>query len=132
MSKHITCPFCHAETVVGIRRVPSEQFGKFDEVEYCSLCSAVLGKAEEKKPEDNSAKSNPELDALSALLGGEKLTEVVIEKGEFFKRGCRNCRNFISHPFKAVCSATGEEVDPMGDCGLFAPRQEKKENPPKL
>ena len=132
MSKRITCPFCRAETVVGVKRVPGAEFGKFDEVEYCSLCSAVLGKAEEKKTEENSAASSPELDKLSALLGGEKLAEVTIEKGEFFKRGCRNCNNFIAHPFKAVCSATGKEADPMGDCALFTPKTEKKAPPKSL
>ncbi len=120
--EHLTCPHCGEETLLRAGRKPGEEFGSFVEILSCSLCGAELGTPE---PETEPEKKNSAGDALAALLG-EKLETVTIDKGEFFRRDCRNCREFVAHPFRAICSRTGNEVDPMGDCPHFAPAEPPK------
>jgi hypothetical protein len=37
---------------------------------------------------------------------------------------CRDCRQYVKHPFGGRCSLTGKEMEPMGDCPRFEKREE--------
>ena len=115
--EHLICPRCGEETLLRAGRKPGENFGSFVEILSCSLCGAELGTPDAETSESEAAESRT--DALAALLG-ESRTTVTLEKGDGFRRDCRNCREFVAHPFRAICSRTGKDVDPMGDCPYFS------------
>ena len=75
-------------------------------------------------------------DYLSIFTGGllsdiqnryvAKEISALNEKTEEYGRFCRNCRHFIIHPFQSRCGRTGQDADPMGECGQFELRKETK------
>ncbi len=118
----VVCPACGETTIARKYRVNDD----FLSAQYrlrCALCGADLGEID--APE-TAASANASTARLAALLGGETLTNVTIDPGDGFRRGCRNCKHFIAHPFKAVCAISGDETDPMAECAKFAFREEKK------
>ncbi|MCQ2377727.1 MAG: hypothetical protein MJ016_00750 [Victivallaceae bacterium] len=122
-NERLVCPRCGNETIARKYRANDDFLAPVYRLK-CALCDADLG--EISAPESPDAGHDRAAARLSALLGGETTQKVTLERGDGYRRGCRNCRNFVSHPFKAICSLTGNETDPMHDCGKFVSREEKK------
>lgn len=110
------CPHCGEESFAKKKTV-TENWKVTGVIQVCALCG--------KEWKKSAASSNPgtECEAqksrLAALLGGD-LTEKVELAGTADRKFCRNCRNFLVHPFKSVCALTDREADPMGECDKFA------------
>lgn len=122
-SDRVFCEKCRNETIAQKYRAGNDFFSAVYRLR-CALCGADLGEIEapgEKKTPSSEASAR-----LSALLGGETVSKVEIERGDGYRRGCRNCRHFIHHPFKAICDRTGKEADPMHECGFFEFREKEK------
>lgn len=89
-------------------------------VEVCALCGKELPSA---TPDTTSPDAGAERRAsLAALLGGEDVKKVTLS-GSADRDFCRNCVNFIEHPFQTLCALSGNAADPMGSCPEF---KEKK------
>ncbi len=117
------CPACKEKSIARKYRANDD----FLAPEYrlrCALCGADLGKID--APQSAETTSGNATQKLAALLGGESIEKVEIDPGDHFRHGCRNCKNFIAHPFKAICALSGAETDPMADCEKFIFREEKK------
>lgn len=112
------CPHCQEESFAK-KKTLTENWKVVGEIEVCALC----GREWKKSAPDSAgnSKSNASKAKLAALLGGD-LTEKVELAGSVDNKFCRNCRYFLVHPFKTICSLTDFEADPMGEC----PRFEKK------
>lgn len=85
------------------------------------FCSASLGAVNtsdcEKSRRTDAASS------LSALLGGSAApAEIKLDEGGQTFHFCRDCADFIAHPFLNRCQRHGRDTDPMGDCPDFTPR----------
>jgi DNA-directed RNA polymerase subunit RPC12/RpoP len=119
----VTCLHCGEKTFVKAENIMSgwQVTGKKF---VCALCGGNLD-----SPENESAvkASSSARDKLAALLGGDDVKKVVIDPGEDFRRGCRNCGHLLEHPFKLLCALTQQEVDPMHECSNFIDREQKKE-----
>ncbi|MDD3887130.1 MAG: hypothetical protein PHI35_09675 [Victivallaceae bacterium] len=119
----IICPHCGEKTLprektvrdgltaVGVRLV-------------CPFCGGDLG-----EPPKSEAAVKPvaadSCDRLAALLGEvEKTVKADLAPDEDYGRFCRNCGNFLAHPFKCVCARDHREVDPMGECEFFSKKEE--------
>jgi hypothetical protein len=108
------CPVCKEESFPK-KKLKTEGWKVVGEAEYCALCGAEWKKEPDSAADPVKAESK---NRLAALLGSD-LPEKVELAGSADICFCRNCRYFIVHPFKSVCSLTDEETDPMGECGKF-------------
>lgn len=87
----------------------------------CSFCGADWGVPD--KTQDSTA-TKAATDRFAALLGDvEKSEKADISPTEDYGKFCRNCKYFVSHPFKSICSRHDREADPMGECDFFANRE---------
>ncbi|MBE6355834.1 MAG: hypothetical protein E7058_01820 [Lentisphaerae bacterium] len=112
------CPHCGEESFAKKKKI-TENWKVVGEIQVCALCGKKWG---ENAPGGTAGKaSDGNKSRLAALLGGD-LTEKVELAGSVDRKFCRNCRYFLVHPFKTVCSLTDTEADPMGECGRFEER----------
>jgi len=84
-------------------------------IEVCALCGAQLSNEKSGEKEDDMP---PKSARLSALLGGV-IVEKITLSGKADSDFCRNCCNFIVHPFKSICVLTDTDTDPNGSCAQF-------------
>lgn len=114
MVNEMRCPFCQEESFAK-KKLVTENWKIVGEVEICALCGAQLPseKRDAKQIEKRSS------DRLAALLGSEPEEKISLrDDGEQY-HFCRNCKNFLIHPFKSVCALSDQETDPMGECPEF-------------
>ena len=127
------CQHCHSQSIAKLER-RMEGFTVVEEYLACAFCHARLTDETEKafgKTEQTTAK--PSLSALEGLLGsskpamGKAEASFLNELHTAVKHFCRDCRQYVKHPFGGRCALTGKEMEPMDDC----PRFEKRETPPR-
>ena len=107
------CPFCLEESFAKKKNI-MDGWKVAKVVQVCALCGREL--PEEKKIETDPAAARSA--AFAALLGGEALEKVQLQ-GSADRDFCRNCVNFIEHPFQTLCALNGSAADPMGNCAKF-------------
>ena len=119
------CPSC-GEPLTVARSKKYEGFAVAGWEEKCIFCGAVTASSADSaaktavREESSYGRSN-----LAALLGGEKEPERPVIKAEGDEgHFCRICRHYLHHPFTPRCGLDNHPVDPMGDCGSFAPKEE--------
>ena len=114
------CPFCDEESFAKKKNV-MDGWKVAKVIEVCALCGKELpAKASTDSP---SADAGAERRAgLAALLGGDDV-ETVTLAGCAERDFCRNCINFIEHPFQTLCGLSGSPADPMGSCPQFKEKQ---------
>ena len=112
------CPFCQEESFAKKKNI-MDGWTVAKVVEVCALCGAELP---QKDAEVSGSDQNSRRAGLAALLGGDEVEQVTLA-GSSDRDFCRNCSNFIEHPFRTLCGLSGEAADPMGSCERF---QEKK------
>ena len=113
------CPFCQEESFAK-KKILRDGWNITGEVTICALCGKELPEPESDRSGKKS--STDRRDRLAALLGGDAEAEKVKLSGSVDVDFCRNCRNFVVHPFRSFCALTDKEADPMGGCGDFTPR----------
>lgn len=109
------CPFC-GEVSFAKKKNIMEGWKVVKSVEVCALCGKTLPEKTE-----SAAPELPEISrraGLAALLGGEEPERVTLA-GTADRDFCRNCVNFIEHPFQTLCGISGNAADPMGSCPDF-------------
>jgi hypothetical protein len=114
------CPFCGEESFAKKKLIYSG-WQITGELEVCALCGKELPAAEKKNDAAAGAAAERKR-KLSALLGGVD-TGTVQLAGEADRKFCRNCRNFVVHPFRNFCALTDAEADPMGECEQFTAKE---------
>ena len=119
----IICPHCGEDSFAS-QKTLMDGWTKVGEIFVCAACGAKLADIDDKPVEDNGAPAkSPGLSALAGALGVEEAEKLTIELSEDEKRFCRDCANFVSHPFLDRCSLLEKEVAPMDDCAEFKPKQ---------
>lgn len=122
-----TCPSCGKESVVE-RRSRMEGWDVVGMDLVCAICGAVIESAEAAEEESESVEStapDPARHAALAFLGNEeeKGPDASVLDDAEPRRFCRDCRNYVQHPFGARCSVWDKLVEPMQDCDRFEPRE---------
>ena len=124
------CQHCHSQSIAKLER-RLEGFTVVEEYLTCAFCHERIP-TEANKPDDktDNAPSKPSLSALESLLGAKK-PAVDKQQAAFMddlhtatRHFCRDCRQYVKHPFGGRCSLTGKEMDPMDDCSRFEKRLE--------
>ena len=127
------CQHCHSQSIAKLER-RLDGFTVVEEYLACAFChERITAEADKTDAKPENASSKPSLSALESLLGSSKpsmgkaeasfLNELHTAARQF----CRDCKQYVKHPFGGRCSLTGKEMEPMDDC----PRFEKREAPSK-
>ena len=128
------CQNCHSQSIAKLER-RLDGFTVVEEYLTCAFCHARISDESSKssdKPETSSS-PKPSLSALESLLGsskpvmGKTESSILDELHTAARHFCRDCKQYVKHPFGGRCSLTGKEMEPMDDC----PRFEKRETPSK-
>ena len=107
------CPFCNEDSFAKKKNI-MDGWKVAGVVHICALCGRELPEKKSAETDTAAAKSA----ALSALLGGGTVEKITL-KGSAECDFCRNCVNFIEHPFQPLCALDGSPADPMSSCAKF-------------
>lgn len=111
------CPKCNEKSIAKEKKILDGWSVKEIRL-VCSFCGADWGTPDKT---EKAADNNAATDRFAALLGDvEKSEKADLSPTEDYGKFCRNCKYFITHPFKSICSRTDREADPMGECSSFA------------
>lgn len=111
------CPRCNEDSVVKTRKI-MEGFRCTGEMLVCMFCGAEVPATPDAAPPEPGKTAQ---ERLSGLLG---VTSDVPERledtpGQGF---CRDCRNYVRHPFLSRCDRHNRETEPMASCPDFQPK----------
>ena len=101
----VICSHCGEKTIPREESV-FEGWTKIGVNRFCSLCGGKL---------DGSV-TEP-----ASILGTSQETVKSTEYLDEQPRFCRDCKEYIKHPFHSRCGKTNREVGPMDDCPDFTP-----------
>ncbi|OGV66863.1 MAG: hypothetical protein A3K18_30465 [Lentisphaerae bacterium RIFOXYA12_64_32] len=102
----------------------------------CAFCHADLGPVEDSTPGEQARQKSAERLCKAANLFGEavpsKPANPLITDAAGKARFCRDCRQFLKHPFISRCLLHDRRVESMDDCPDFerAAIAESGETPP--
>ena len=127
------CQHCHSQSIAKLER-RLDGFTVVEEYLACAFChERITAEADKTDAKPENASSKPSLSALESLLGSSKPSmgkaeaSFLDELHTAARHFCRDCKQYVKHPFGGRCSLTGKEMEPMDDC----PRFEKRETPSK-
>ena len=118
----IKCIHCGKQSFL-IKKSLMDGWKKTGEILACSACGNVIKDLTEDvvNEVDGNTKTKSlddgKLDKLAQFLNTEKVKKKIIEADE--KTFCRDCKNYVKHPFFNICGITKNEVNPMDDCPLY-------------
>ena len=115
----VHCENCGRDAFV-VRKSIMDGWTKKGEFFTCSACGATIAPV----PLDGEVSGGGEAsfkaaERAASLLGVDIGDKKALEASDEEKRFCRDCANFISHPFLSRCSFHGKDVNPMDDCEDF-------------
>ena len=114
----ILCPHCGEHTIVKTRAVRNGGWETTGHEYYCMFCSRSFGPVLTDASGDTP--SRPTAGQLAALLEAAPPAPVPrLDADGMHAHFCRDCAEFIAHPFLSRCQRHGREADPMGDCPDF-------------
>ena len=125
------CQHCHSQSIAKLER-RLEGFTVVEEYLTCAFCHERIP-ADAANPSDKPDNASPKpssLSALESLLGSSKPSmgkaeaSFLDELHTAARHFCRDCRQYVKHPFGGRCSLTGKEMEPMDDCPRFEKREE--------
>ncbi len=116
----IFCPRCGGNSIAREETV-MDGFTPAGSVLVCAVCGAEVGKPETEKPGAGDEQDEA-LRRFAALLGEDVPEARPMEYDDSCGGFCRDCANFVVHPFTPRCSLTAEPADPNGDCEKFRRR----------
>ena len=127
------CNHCHSQSIAKLER-RMEGFTVVEEYLTCAFCHERIPSETANPPDKpDNASPKPSLSSLENLFGSSKpsmdKTEAAFldELHTAARHFCRDCRQYVKHPFGGRCSLTGKEMEPMDDCRRF----ERREDPAK-
>ena len=127
------CNHCHSNSIAKLER-RMEGFTVVEEYLACAFCHARLSTAADKPEEKTESAAKPSLSALESLLGAKKPSmdktqaSFLKELHTAARHFCRDCKQYVKHPFGGRCSLTGKEMEPMDDCPRFDVREQSAAN----
>ncbi len=125
VGQQFKCAACDQESVVQERRrMEGWEVTGVDLV--CALCGAAVPNAEDadtaQTVDDEEQPGAPARSAALALFGEEEddgSPSADVLRDDAPARFCRDCQNYVPHPFGARCAVWDREADPMQDCEYF-------------
>jgi hypothetical protein len=114
----VVCPACNAESFVKLKPI-LDGWTKTGDSLACGLCDHKLCDYEPPEIDEAAVKPNAKTAALSDLFGGVEVKKSVITVTDDERIFCRDCQNFIVHPFMSRCTLHDKQVNPMDDCQDF-------------
>jgi hypothetical protein len=126
--QEIKCPHCGKNSFLKKISV-TEGWTQKGEILACVSCSAKIADFD---PSSSAENKSEKLSKLSVFLDEkEETAKPQIKISDEEKRFCKDCANFIKHPFADRCALTDKVVNPMHDCAEFkkiagAARDEKQ------
>ena len=128
------CQNCHSQSIAKLER-RLDGFTVVEEYLTCAFCHARISSESDKKDEKpENTPSKPSLSALESLLGSSKPSmgkaeaSFLDELHTAARHFCRDCKQYVKHPFGGRCSLTGKEMEPMDDCPRFEKRSEPSQS----
>ena len=121
IGNRILCPHCGEPIIVKTRAVRTDDWKSTGQEYFCMFCSRSLGPVRTNGTED--AGNHCAADKLAALLETAPPTPAIRLDGGGESRAhfCRDCAEFIAHPFLSGCQGLGRDADPWGVCPYFTP-----------
>ena len=126
------CNHCHSQSIAKLER-RMEGFTVVEEYLTCAFCHARIPSETANPPDKPDNAPKPSLSSLENLFGSSKPSmgkaeaAFLDELHTAARHFCRDCRQYVKHPFGGRCSLTGKEMEPMDDCLRF----ERREDPAK-
>jgi len=117
----IVCAECGKDAFVAKKSI-MDGWTKKGEVFVCSACGAELGPADSAEA-PKGVGGGSKAAAAASILGLELEEKKRLDATEEERRFCRDCANFVSHPFLSRCELHGTNVNPMDDCEDFEPKR---------
>ena len=114
--QEIKCPHCGSDAFA-IKKTLMDGWTNLGEILACSACNKKItdfNAETEREHKTNSAKS-----ALASFLDVEVEEKRELQVSDQEKQFCRDCGNYIAHPFLSRCSLLNKTVNPMDDCDQF-------------
>ncbi len=121
----ITCPLCGEETFVKSESMLDGWTVK-GKILKCAICGGKLADESDEPEEAVEEKKSAGLSALANFLDTEVEEAPSHNISQDVRRFCKDCANFIEHPFRTRCGLWDKEVDPMDDCEQFTPKTTEK------
>ena len=121
--EEISCEYCGNHAFL-VKKTVMDGWVKKEDILVCSACGETIQTIKDEKQEElvNQEKENTKLDKLVNFLKTEQEEKKTIDAEE--KKFCRDCKNYIVHPFVNRCDLKDEEVNPMDDCKNFSKKSE--------
>ncbi len=125
MTGKVKCLHCGSETVPRKKNVMNDDFSHSEQW-LCMFCGKELTMPE--LAAETPAADDENMAKLNSLLG-EKLPDKSIkgfaeaEIGNAERRFCRDCAEYVAHPFLSRCNKKQINVCPMDDCAEFVLRK---------
>ena len=117
----IDCPHCGKNSF--LKKVAIlDGWTKKGDILACAACSAKIA---DLPPEGQAPAAFPKgksIGTLESLFGEKHSSGPRIEASEDEKAFCRDCKNYIVHPFMSRCGLHNKNVNPMDDCPDFSPK----------
>lgn len=117
------CSACGRDSVAKLQKL-MDGWRCTGEVMICAFCKAPVvppSGAVESRPAATEKAGASALSRLADLLDAKPVAAPQFADtavGHF----CKDCRHFLRHPFYSRCLRHDKAVEPMDDCGDFAPR----------
>ena len=114
--QQLKCPHCGEECFL-VKKSLLDGWTKVGDILACSCCSAKIADLEDEKAKASEISSK--FSSLENLLSEKKTEGPKIESTEDEKHFCRDCIQFVAHPFLSRCELYRKNVNPMDDCAEF-------------
>ena len=117
------CRHCGKESIAKLERIMDGWTYVGDTV-VCAFCKAPVSDARDDDSPglaDSTVDESSGIDRLASLLD-EAPAETLQLAPEADARFCRDCVNFLRHPFVSRCLLHDKPVEPMDDCDDFERR----------
>jgi len=118
--EEIVCEFCGKDSFL-VKKAIMNEWRKDGDFLACSACGEKIGHLDA-----GSRASEGKKMALLSLLDAEEEKKLEFSASDDEKRFCRDCGNFISHPFLSRCALHKKNVEPMDDCIQFKRKMERE------
>ncbi len=119
-NEKIICPVCGEPSVAKLT-AKLDGFKKVGDLLTCLVCGAELGPVAAPDAE-GAVQEDRKLHDLGLLLGAAPEARVRLTAAPAEQRFCKDCANFLEHPFVTRCALDNRPVEAMGDCPNYRKR----------
>lgn len=117
--EEIICEYCGKESFL-VKKAILDGWKKVGDFLACSACGEKIADLDAVVAVSNEKKAG-----LLSLLDVQEEKRLEFSATDEEKKFCRDCGNFISHPFLSRCAFHKKNVEPMDDCAQFKRKKER-------